>query len=363
MKFKIINSQKVTPANIKVIGIGGGGGNAVNRMIISKINGVQFISANTDADALKKSLAEIKIQLGPRLTKGLGSGARPEVGKNATEESAGTIQQILKGTDMLFVTAGMGGGTGTGGSPVVARIAKSMGILTVGVVTKPFMWEGKMKMTIAEQGISELKQHCDALIEIPNQRLSALSDDKTLAVKSYEKADDVLKRAVQSISDVITTYGEINVDFQDVRTIMQNSGKAILGFGEAVGENRAITATNMAITSPLLENESISGAKGVLVNITGNSKDLRMADINDAMELIHGEMSPEAQLIYGQVYENDLNGKIKITVIATGFSDSDKQDKMKTAENRYPEEDPERPEDLSIPAWMRRKSKFKKHLQ
>jgi len=361
MKFKIINSHKVTPAIIKVIGIGGGGGNAVNRMVISRVKGIQFISANTDADALKKSLAETKVQLGPKLTKGLGSGAKPEVGKNATEESADTIQQLLQGTDMLFVTAGMGGGTGTGGSPVVARIAKSLGILTVGVVTKPFMWEGKTKMAIAEQGISELKQYCDALIEIPNQRLSTLSDNKTLAVKSYEKADDVLKRAVQSISDVITTYGEINVDFQDVKTVMQNSGKAILGFGEASGEDRAIIATDMAITSPLLENEFISGAKGVLVNITGSRNDLKMAEIDAAMEMIHGEMSPDAQLIYGQVYEDELNGKIKITVIATGFSGSEKQEK--SVDGRYSrEEDLGRSDDLSIPAWMRRKSKVKKHF-
>lgn len=362
MRFKIINSQKVTPANIKVIGVGGGGGNAVNRMVDSKLKGVQFISANTDADALKKSRAEIKVQLGPKLTKGLGSGARPEVGKSATEESAETIQQILRGTDMLFVTAGMGGGTGTGGSPVVAKIAKSLGILTVGVVTKPFMWEGKLKMTIAEQGIAELKQHCDALIEIPNQRLSALSDGKTLAVKSYEKADDVLKRAVQSISDVITTYGDINVDFQDVKTIMQNSGKAILGFGEATGEDRAIIATNMAISSPLLENESISGAKGALVNITASKEDLKTAEIDAAMELIHGEISPEAQLIYGQVYEDGLEGKIKITVIATGFSGEEKKDKSKISDGGYSEGSPDLSTNLSIPAWMRRKGKIKRHL-
>ncbi len=357
MKFKIINSQKVKPANIKVIGIGGGGGNAVNRMVISNVKGVRFISANTDADALKKSLAETKIQLGPKLTKGLGSGAKPDVGKRATEESAETIRQVLQGTDMLFVTAGMGGGTGTGGSPVVAGIAKSLGILTVGVVTKPFMWEGKLKMTMAEQGISELKQQCDALIEIPNQRLAALSDEKTLAAKSYEKADDVLKRAVQSISDVITTYGEINVDFQDVKTVMQTAGRAMLGFGEATGEDRATVATNMAITSPLLENESIRGAKGVLVNITGSANSLKMAEINEAMTLIHGEISPDAQVIFGQVYEDDLNDKIKITVIATGFSGAEKQEKSKSEASSYPMAGET---DLSIPAWLRNKSRARK---
>jgi cell division protein FtsZ len=265
-------------------------------------------------------LAEHKIQLGPKLTKGQGSGADPEIGRQAAEESTTTIEQILRGTDMLFVTAGMGKGTGTGGSPVVAKIAKSMGILTVGVITKPFMWEGKNRMAIAEQGIKDLKNYTDAIIEIPNQRLFSIIDSETLLTQTFEKSNEVLKKAVQSISDVITSHGMINVDFQDVKAIMQNAGEALLGFGEATGEDRAIVATKRAITSPLLENVSISGAKGVLVNITGNSKDLKMDEVNNAMTIIYNEISPEARHIYGLAFDDELEGSLRVTVIATGFS-------------------------------------------
>ncbi|OGS35237.1 MAG: cell division protein FtsZ [Elusimicrobia bacterium RIFOXYC2_FULL_34_12] len=356
MKFKIIDNQQTMPANIKVIGVGGGGSNAVNLMVVSNIKGVQFIAANTDSDALKKSIAEHKIQLGPKLTKGQGSGAKPEIGKQATEESASTVEQILLGTDMLFITAGMGGGTGTGGAPVVAKVAKSLGILTVGIVTKPFMWEGKVKMAIAEEGIKELKAYTDALIEIPNQRLFSIIDEDTLATQTFEKANEVLKKAVQSISDVITSHGMINVDFQDVKTIMSNTGDALLGFGEASGEDRATVATKMAITSPLLEDISIDGAKGVLVNITGNSQDLKMSEIDTAMSIIHSAVSPEAHLIYGQVYDDELDNKFKITVIATGFLGDKKLIKQKRAE--YTEEKkvnsflPDK-ENLEIPAYKR----------
>ncbi|MDD5686808.1 MAG: cell division protein FtsZ [Elusimicrobia bacterium] len=355
MKMKIIDDPQTSPANIKVIGVGGGGGNAVNLMVISNLKGVQFISANTDADALKKSLAEHKIQLGPKLTKGQGSGARPEIGKQATEESISSIAQILEGTDMLFITAGMGGGTGTGGAPVIAKIAKSANILTVGVVTKPFMWEGKVKMAIAEEGIKELKAYTDALIEIPNQRLFSIIDDDTLATQTFEKANEVLKKAVQSISDIITSHGMINVDFQDVKTIMLSAGDAMLGFGEASGDDRATVATKMAISSPLLEDVSIDGAKGVLVNITGNSKDLKMSEIDTAMSIIHSAASPDAHLIYGQAFDDELNDNLKITVIATGFSGERKLSKQKKIifNEERKKEDVLNKENLDIPAYKR----------
>ncbi|MBN1383543.1 MAG: cell division protein FtsZ [Elusimicrobia bacterium] len=354
MKLKIIDDSNTIPANIKVIGIGGGGGNAVNLMVVSNIKSVQFIAANTDSDSLAKSLAEHKIQLGPKLTKGQGSGAKPEIGRQATEESASTIEQILKGADMVLITAGMGGGTGTGGAPVVARIAKQMGILTVGVVTKPFMWEGKVKMTIAEEGIKEFKNHTDALIEIPNQRLFAIIDEETLSTQAYEKANEVLKRAVQAISDVITSHGMINVDFQDVKTIMQNAGDALLGYGEATGDDRAKEATNRAISSPLLEDVSIDGAKGVLVNITGNNKDLKMSEIDTAMSIIHNAVLPEAHLIYGQAFDDDLNDTLRVTVIATGFLGGKKASKQKKIIYK---EEKKKSDDLDIPAYKRIKAR------
>lgn len=354
MKLKIIDAPDTIPANIKVIGVGGGGGNAVNLMVVSNVKGVQFIAANTDSDALLHSLSEHKIQLGPKLTKGQGSGSKPEIGRQATEESASTIEQMLKGADMVLITAGMGKGTGTGGAPVVAKIAKEMGILTVGIVTKPFMWEGKARMTIAEEGIKELKMHTDALIEIPNQRLFAIIDQETLSTQAYEKANEVLKRAVQAISDVITSHGMINVDFQDVKTIMQNAGDALLGYGEASGEDRAKDATNMAISSPLLEDISIDGAKGVLVNITGNNKDLKMSEIDTAMSIIHGAVLPDAHLIYGQAYDDDLNDILRVTVIATGFLGGKKAAKQKKAVFK---EEKKRTEDFNIPAVKRIKTK------
>jgi cell division protein FtsZ len=302
-------------ACIKVIGMGGGGGNAVNTMIASSLRGVEFIVANTDAQALANNQAAIKLQLGQ---KGLGAGAKPEIGRAATEEYADRIRQYLTGSDMVFVTAGMGGGTGTGGAPVVGRIAREVGALTVGVVTKPFDFEGKRRMRQAEDGIAELKEAVDTLIVIPNQRLLATAARHTSMLEAFRRADDILLQAVRGISDLVTVHGLINLDFADVRTIMCEMGMAIMGSGSASGDNRAIEAAQKAIQSPLLEDMSIRGAKGVLINITG-SADLALHEVNDASTLIQEEAHEDANIIFGAVIDESMGDEIRITVIATGF--------------------------------------------
>jgi cell division protein FtsZ len=305
-------------ACIKVIGMGGGGGNAVNTMIASLLRGVEFIVANTDAQALSNNQATIKLQLGQ---KGLGAGAKPEVGRAATEEYAEQIREYLTGADMVFITAGMGGGTGTGGAPVVGRIAREVGALTVGVVTKPFDFEGKRRMRQAEEGIAELKEAVDTLIVIPNQRLLATAARHTSMLEAFRRADDILLQAVRGISDLVTVHGLINLDFADVRTIMCEMGMAIMGSGTASGDNRAIEAAQKAIQSPLLEDMSIRGAKGVLINITG-SADLALHEVNDASTLIQEEAHEEANIIFGAVIDESMGDEIRITVIATGFGAS-----------------------------------------
>jgi cell division protein FtsZ len=302
-------------ACIKVIGMGGGGGNAVNTMIASALRGVEFIVANTDAQALSNNHATVKVQLGQ---KGLGAGAKPEVGRAATEEYANHIREHLGGADMVFITAGMGGGTGTGGAPVVGRIARETGALTVGVVTKPFDFEGKRRMSQAEDGIAELKEAVDTLIVIPNQRLLATAARNTSMLEAFRRADDILLQAVRGISDLVTVHGLINLDFADVRTIMCEMGMAIMGSGAASGENRAIEAAQKAIQSPLLEDMSIQGAKGVLINITG-SADLALHEVNDASTLIQEEAHEDANIIFGAVIDENMGNEIRITVIATGF--------------------------------------------
>lgn len=310
---------------IKVIGCGGGGNNAVNRMIEEGLKNVDFIGINTDKQALVLSKAGIKIQLGDKLTRGLGAGANPEVGRKAAEESRDEITEALKGSDMVFITCGMGGGTGTGAAPVVAEIAKSMGILTVGVVTKPFPFEGRKRMVHAEGGINALKQSVDTLVTIPNERLLALVDKKTTLVESFKKADDVLRQGVQGISDLITIPGLINLDFADISTIMVNKGLAHMGVGVGKGDNRAQDAAREAISSPLLET-SIIGATGVLLNVTGGS-DLSLLEINEAAQIVQEEADPDANIIFGAVIDESLNDEIRITVIATGFdSESNKLD-------------------------------------
>lgn len=305
-------------AKIKVIGIGGGGCNAVNTMIASRLEGVEFIVANTDLQALGNSLASTKLQLGARLTKGLGAGANPETGRNATIEDADKLRDELSGADMIFITAGLGGGTGTGGAPVVADIAKELGALTVAVVTKPFLFEGKKRQQAAEKGLEELKQSVDTLITIPNQRLLSISDKGMSLIESFKKADEILLHASKSISDLITIPGLINLDFADVKTIMSEMGMAFMGMGIASGENKAIEATQKAISSPLLEDISINGARGLLINITGG-ENLTLHEVNDAATLIQEAADEDANIIFGAVIDPEMKDEIRITVIATGF--------------------------------------------
>ncbi|MGM9572074.1 MAG: cell division protein FtsZ [bacterium] len=304
-------------AIIKVIGVGGGGNNAVNRMIDAGVKGIEFIAVNTDAQVLNTSSANVKIQIGSKLTRGLGAGANPEIGQKAAEESKDDIMEALRGADMVFVTAGMGGGTGTGAAPVVAEIARELGALTVGVVTKPFTFEGRKRISQAEQGTEKLKEKVDALITIPNDRLLQIAERKTTMAEAFKIADDILRQGVQGISDLITISGEINLDFADVRSVMADSGSALMGIGVMTGENKAIEAVKAAISSPLLE-ASIQGAKAVILNFTGGS-DLSLFEVNEAAEIIHEVADPEANIIFGTVMDDALKDEIRVTVIATGF--------------------------------------------
>src|SRR2546428_2671466 len=321
--FEIVEQHGMT-ARIKVIGIGGGGGNAVNTMIGGKLSGVDFMVANTDAQSLEASQAPLRIQLGSMVTKGLGAGANPEIGRRAALEDQEQIREYLEGSDMIFLTAGMGGGTGTGGAPVIARVARDVGALTVGVVTKPFIFEGKKRMRQAEEGIEELKQSVDTLIVIPNQRLLSIAAKTTTMLEAFHKADDVLLQAVRGISDLIITPGLINLDFADVRTVMAEMGLALMGAASASGENRAVEAAQKAISSPLLEDISIQGARGVLINITG-AADLGLHEVNEAATLIHEEAHDDANIIFGAVIDERLKDEIRITVIATGFGEKEER--------------------------------------
>ena len=304
-------------ATIKVIGVGGAGNNAVNRMIEAGIKGVDFIAVNTDRQALQTSKASTKIQIGEKITRGLGAGANPDVGAQSAEESKSELSEVLRGADMVFVTAGMGGGTGTGAAPVVAQAAKEMGILTIGVVTKPFTFEGKKRLSQAERGIESLKGKVDTLVVIPNDKLLQIIDRKTSIIEAFKMADDVLRQGVQGISDVISIPGLVNLDFADVKTIMLNTGMAHMGVGRASGENRAEDAAKEAIQSPLLET-SIEGARGVIINITGGD-DLGLHEVNTAAELVQRSVDPEANIIFGTVTDPTMEDEIQITVIATGF--------------------------------------------
>jgi len=306
-------------AQIKVIGVGGGGNNAVNRMIEASLKGVQFVAINTDKQALFNSKAEFKIQIGEKLTRGLGAGANPEVGEKAAEESRDDIYQALQGSDMVFITAGMGGGTGTGAAPIVADVAKEMGILTVGVVTKPFTFEGRRRMLHADHGINALKDKVDTLVTIPNDRLLQVIEKRTSIVDAFKIADDILRQGVQGISDLIAIPGLVNLDFADVKTIMYERGLAHMGVGKSSGENRAVEAAKQAIHSPMLET-SIEGSKGVLLNITGGA-DLGLFEVNEAAEIVAEAADPDANIIFGAVIDEALKDELRITVIATGFED------------------------------------------
>lgn len=318
--FEIVEQTSVNSARIKVIGIGGGGGDAVNTMIGAKLTGVDFMVANTDAQSLEKSQAALRIQLGSMVTKGLGAGANPEIGRRAAMEDQDKIKEHLAGSDMIFITAGMGGGTGTGGAPVIARLAREVGALTVGVVTKPFIFEGKKRMRQSEEGIEELKANVDTLIVIPNQRLLSIAAKTTTMLEAFHKADDVLLQAVRGISDLIITPGLINLDFADVRTVMAEMGLALMGAASASGENRAVEAAQKAISSPLLEDISIQGARGVLINITGGP-DLCLHEVNEAASMIQEEAHEDANIIFGAVIDETMTEDIRITVIATGFGE------------------------------------------
>jgi len=304
-------------AVIKVVGIGGGGVNAVNRMIEVGLKGVEFIAINTDAQALLMSDADVKLDVGRELTRGLGAGAQPEVGKNAAEDHRDEIEEVLKGADMVFVTCGEGGGTGTGGAPVVANIARKLGALTIGVVTRPFSFEGKRRQVQAETGIDELRNQCDTLIVIPNDRLLALGDRGISMMDAFRQADQVLLSGVQGITDLITTPGLINLDFADVKSVMSGAGSALMGIGSARGDNRAVEAAEKAISSPLLE-QSMDGARGVLLSIAGGS-DLGLFEINDAAQLVTDAAHPDANIIFGAVIDDALGDEVRVTVIAAGF--------------------------------------------
>ena len=360
-------------ATIKVIGVGGAGNNAINRMIEAGIKNVEFISVNTDKQALQLSQAGMRIQIGEKLTRGLGAGANPDVGAQAAEESKGEIAEALRGADMVFVTSGMGGGTGTGAAPIVAQAAKEMGILTIGVVTKPFTFEGKRRLSQAERGIESLKGKVDTLVVIPNDKLLQVIDRKTSISEAFRMADDVLRQAVQGISDLIAIPGLINLDFADVKTIMMNKGMAHMGIGIASGENRAEDAAKQAIQSPLLET-SIEGARGVIINITGGD-DLGLHEVNTAAELIQRSADPEANIIFGSVTDNTLGDDIVITVIATGFEHEGQQNgsgistmdsmvrgtwKDKMAPFQVPTESTNNnPNDLDIPSFLRNSKRMK----
>ena len=363
------SSMQVIPdinpiATIKVIGVGGGGGNAVNRMISAKLEGVEFITLNTDAQALYHSQAPKKINIGKALTKGLGAGSNPEIGKSAAEESSEEIKAFLSDADMVFITCGLGGGTGTGAAPVVAEIAKEMGVLTVGVVTRPFSFEGAKRKNQGENGLEELKGKVDTLITIPNDKILSIIDKKTPLTDAFMVVDDVLRQGIQGISDLITVHGLINVDFADVKSIMQNAGSALMGIGYGTGENRAVEAARAAIDSPLLE-MSIDGAKGVLFNITGGN-DLSMFEVDEAAKIITEAADPEANVIFGSVINDSYTGEIKCTVIATGFSEDTQQastaaPKGVSSQMRRlgfsgtPETaKPKMEEDLEVPAFLRK---------
>src|SRR5712692_2230903 len=360
--FEIVEQTSINSARIKVIGIGGGGGNAVNTMIGAKLTGVDFMVANTDAQSLEKIQAAIRIQLGGMVTKGLGAGANPEIGRRAAMEDQEKIKEHLAGSDMIFITAGMGGGTGTGGAPVIARVAREVGALTVGVVTKPFIFEGKKRMRQSEEGIQELKENVDTLIVIPNQRLLSIAAKTTTMLDAFHKADYVLLQAVRGISDLIITPGLINLDFADVRTVMAEMGLALMGAASASGENRAVEAAQKAISSPLLEDISIQGARGVLINITGGA-DLGLHEVNEAATLIQEEAHEDANIIFGAVIDPRMKDEIRITVIATGFGEQEERKPVlggmsnaNLAKGRKVVHLGTIVDDLNVPTWQRKKN-------
>jgi len=368
---RMYNSDTSTPTVIKVVGVGGGGGNAVNRMIAAGLKKVDYVAMNTDMQALQRSNAETRLPLGAELTGGLGAGGVPDVGEQAADESREDIKAVLENADMAFITAGMGGGTGTGSAPIVAEVAKELNALTVAVVTTPFLFEGRKKMKLAEEGIEKLRKHVDTLIIIPNQYLLKIVEKDTPIKQAFHLADDVLRQGVQGISELITEPGEINIDFADVRTVMKGRGDALMGIGVGEGENRAIDAATSAINNPLLENARIEGAKGILVNVTGGD-DLTLKEYQDVVEIITTNSDDDALVIAGQSYNPDLGDRIKVTVIATGFNREDSEEEteeefaFQQSEIRrdQPRKEPEyrkEPEEVvTIERWQDLQRKLKK---
>ncbi|HEV7216992.1 MAG TPA: cell division protein FtsZ [Chloroflexota bacterium] len=354
-------------AEIKVIGAGGGGSNTIDRIVDARVQGIDLVVVNTDRQALLRSSAPTKLAIGDRLTKGLGAGGNPEIGERAAEENRDELIEQVRGADMVFITAGMGGGTGTGAAPVIAKYAQEVGALTIGVVTKPFRFEGVRKQRLADEGIARLSEHVDALIIVPNDRLITLADKRMSVQDAFALADDVLRQGIQGISDIITIPGLINVDFADVKAVMQKSGTALMAVGHGVGDTRALDAAKKAIESPLLD-ASISGARGVLLNVTGGS-DLSLFEVTEAANLIHQEVDPEAQIIFGAVIDEHMQGAIKMTVIATGFSGQGRRSAASptlpptrpplappTPEPPRPQPQPRRADESQIPAFLRRRN-------
>ncbi len=366
VRIKVTEEFKALKATIKVIGLGGAGGNAVNRMVDARIRDVELIAANTDAQDLRRSRAPLKIQLGEGITRGLGVGGDPEKGRLAALESNDQIRELLGGSDLVFVTAGMGGGTGTGAAPVTAQISKEADALTIGVVTRPFHFEGRVRSNQAEVGIQKLRENVDTLLVIPNDRLFDVIEEDTTSDEAFRRADEVLRQAVQSISDVITTEGNINMDLNDIKAIMTDAGEALMGVGESTGPSRALDAARDAITSPLLENVSIDGAKGLIVNFVSSRK-LVLSDIKEAMEFVHRAASPEAKIKFGQAYDESMGDKLSVTVIATGFPRSPSRLLTAVSPRRrsfrpdaptrpiLPADETSSPEDWVKPAFLRRK--------
>lgn len=342
-------------AKIRVVGVGGGGNNSIDHMVAHKVNGVDFVAVNTDVQALKRSAADEKLQIGTKLTKGLGSGGNPEMGRKSAEESREDLKEILTGSDMVFVTAGMGGGTGTGAAPIVANVAKEMGALTVGVVTRPFGFEGRRRAQQAEFGIDELKEQVDALITIPNDKLLQIIDNRTPMTDAFAIVNDVLHQGIQSITDLISTPALINLDFNDVKSVMKDAGSALMGIGVAKGENRAVDAATAAISSPLLES-SIDGAQGVILNITG-CNNLSLFEVNEAAKIVEAAADKEANIIFGAAIDPSLEDEVRVIVIATGFDNKD----AKTAKKEAPAREERSSfgtfdvDDLDIPAFLRRR--------
>ena len=337
-------------ALIKVIGVGGGGNNAVNRMVTAGVRGVEFVAMNTDVQALYRSEAPVKIQIGEKLTRGLGAGGSPQIGRQAAEESREAIVRVVKGADMIFITAGMGGGTGTGAAPVIAECAREAGALTVGIVTKPFTFEGRHRMKQAEEGVNDLREKVDTLIVIPNDRLLQIVERRTSMMEAFRIADDVLRQGVQSISDLVAIPGFINLDFADVRAVMANTGSALMGVGVASGETRAADAARAAISSPLLET-SIVGAKGLLLNITGG-EDLTLFEVNEAAEIVTEAADEEANIIFGAALDESMEDEVRVTVIATAFDDKPKKKRRDQTELEIK---PFSAEDLEVPTFLRKR--------